>query len=292
MPALDPSSFVDNERPQRLLQDMIEDREEARVLVLTDISGQGKSHLLLRMRVNCQEGPPRVPVLFADLRDIATPFGAVERAASDDVNMDVVVRILTGYSTEYERWRGTAYYRIEGPADVVNRVQVDSVAEGGIAAGQYFASAPQVSGLDSRIAQAKCVLAFMQDLIAWQESPVVVLLDHFNKAHSAVQTWVDEQLVRPCLRAELGRTIVVLASTPEEVPSYEAYRPRVQVTGLDPLYRDPQHVTGLFRAHRLPRESDELLLPLALDRLRRGVAVGQLIDAFSLLSPAGGGHER
>jgi len=293
MPALDPHTYVDNERPQRLLEDMIDGRDEARVLVVTDISGQGKTHLLLRLRVNCRERSTRTPVLLADLRDLATPFGAVERAASDDLNMDAVTQVLTGFTAEYERRRSTVYVRIEGPpGGVSNQVEVGTVQDGGVAAGQYFASAPQPSGLESRLAQQECCLAFLRDLSGWTDSPLVVLVDHFNKAQPSLQRWVDEQLVRPCLRGELGRVIVVLASTPEAVPAYESFCPRVHVTELDPLHQDPTNVTGLFRAHRLPPESDELLLPVALDRLRRGLAVGPLIDAFSTLAMCGGGGGR
>lgn len=294
MPVLDPREYVDRERQQDLLRDMIDGRDEARVLVVTDSSGQGKTDLLLRLRVNCREGATRTPVLLADLRDLSTPFGAVERAASHDANMDVVKRILTGYAAVYERRSSAVSYRIEGPpGDVDNRVlSTGTVEAGGVVAGQYFASPPQPTGLESRIAQQECCLAFLGDLACWTDSPLVVLVDHFNKAKPSLQAWVDEELVRPCLRGELGRVIVVLASTPDVVPAYDRFRPRVHVTRLDPLHTDPVHVETLLRAHRLLSEPDDPLLPVAVDRLRRGMAVGEIIDYLFPLALSGGGDGR
>jgi hypothetical protein len=283
---IDPREYVDREQQQALLRDMLCGRDPARVLVIADASGQGKTDLLLRMRVNCREDETRVPVLLADLRDLSTPFGVVERATKAGANMDVVAQVLAGYVEEYERRTSTSYVQIDqGGASVVNDVSVEGpVAPGAVVAGQYV-TAPAPAGVSSWSAQQQCCLAFLRDLEAWDDGPLVLLVDHFNKATPGLREWVDEKLVRPCTRGELGSLVVVLASTPDTAPRYDP-GPLVRYSTLDPLDSDPAFVERLLRAHRLLSGDDDPLLPLALDRLRRGVTILDLITACGPLALA------
>lgn len=288
MPLLDPREYVDREQQQSMLQAMVDGEDEACLLLIVDASGQGKSDLLRRLRVNCREraaGPTQV--LLADLRDLTTPFGAVERATSSADNMDVVGAVLRGYVEESERRARTAYVQLE-QSGVTNELPVHGTVEPGAVVANQYIVAPAPTGVATMAAQRECCAAFLRDLAGWEDGPLVVLIDHYNKASDSLQQWVDEHLIRPCLGGQLGRVVVVMATTPELAPGYAPYGDRVHVTQLAPLHERPEHVERLLRAHHILSEPDAPLVDVAVDRLRRGMIIEELLNALNLLAVGGG----
>jgi hypothetical protein len=285
---LDPRQYVDRETQQGLLRRMVSGEEEARVLLIAEASGQGKSDLLQKLRVNCREGETRAPVLLTDLRDLTTAFGFVERATQSSANVDFIDNVLTGFIDAYEQ-RTTVFVEVADPGPAVeNNVAVHGdVGDRAVVAGQYFAVPAGQDSAQSHRAERKCLRAFLDDLRSWDQSPVVLLIDHFNKAGDDLRRWVDEQLIRPCLHGEFGHLVIVLASTPDEAPEYES--PYVRRTGLDPLHTRREHVAQLMRAHRLLADDDDPLLNVVMDRLERGM---DIITVINLCAPfaLGAGH--
>lgn len=286
MTVLDPRRYVDREAQQLLLRSMVAGDDEARVLVIRDDQGQGKTDLLHRMRVNCREGETSAPVLLMDLRDLSSPFGLVERAAHEVSNVDAVALVLGGFAAEYDR-RSTTF-TLDVGGQVSNELTLNGAVEaGGVAAGVYIASAAP-AGLQGQLAQNLVLKAFVDDLRSWQGPPVVLLIDHFNKTGAALRQWVDETLVRPTARGELSRVVVVLASTPEHAIGYEELAPVVRVSSLDRLHEDRELVRALLNAHGLlvgDDEDDDDTLDFAIRQLAKGKSVLQIVHALASLAP-------
>jgi hypothetical protein len=282
---LDPRRYVDREAQQLLLRSMVAGEDAARVLVIRDSQGQGKTDLLQRMRVNCREATDSAPVLLMDLRDLSSPFGLVERAAHEVANLDTVVQVLQGFAAEYER-RSTAF-SLDVGGQVTNDLTVNGAVEsGGVAAGVYIANVAP-TGLQNQLAQNLVMKAFVDDLRAWQGAPLVLLIDHFNKTGDALRQWVDETLVRPVARGDLSRVVVVLASTPEHAMAYDELAPAVRVTSLDRLHEDRELVRSLLSAHGLlvgDDEDDGPTLDFAIRQLAKGKSVLQIVHALASLA--------
>jgi hypothetical protein len=284
---LDPRRYVDREAQQLLLRSMVAGEDEARVLVIRDSQGQGKTDLLQRMRVNCRESHDGPPVLLMDLRDLSSPFGLVERTAHEVANMDAVVQVLRGFAAEYER-RSTTF-SLDVGGQVVNDLTLHGAVEsGGVAAGVYIANAAP-TGLQSQLAQNLVMMAFLQDLKSWQDTPLVLLIDHFNKTAPALRQWVDEVLVRPTARGELSRIVIVLASTPEAATGYDELAPAVRVSSLDRLEENRELVKELLSAHGLlvgDDEDDGPTLDFAIQQLTKGKSILQIVNALASLVEA------
>lgn len=285
---LDPRSYVDRDEHQEHLRLMIRQQTDSRLLLISDLSGQGKSDLLLRLRLNCIESEPHASVLLVDVRDLATPFSAVERAYRNDQNDDTFADHLSTFCEVYEDWSTRARLSTDGAAPITISVDANNARVGSNAAviGQMVTATPP--GVGSREAQRQCLRAFDQDLRSAREQPLVILIDHYNRAEGAVRTWVDEKLLRPCLLGAYRKVIVVLASTPDSHPSYAADLERfVTCWPLTRLEDDPAHVESLLRAHRLlVDDSPGPLVRVAVDSLSRGRRIGDVLFAFQLLYPA------
>jgi hypothetical protein len=285
MAVLDPRRYVDREAQQLLLRSMVAGEDEARVLVIRDSQGQGKTDLLHRMRVNCRESDAAAQVLMMDLRDLSSPFGLVERTAHEFTNVDAVAQVLAGFTAEYERRSNT--FSVEVGGQVSNELTVNGAVEsGGVATSVYIANAAP-TGLQSQLAQNLVMKAFVDDLHSWHGAPLVLLIDHFNKTGATLRQWVDETLVRPTARGELSRVVIVLASTPEHAAAYDELAPAVRVTSLDRLHDDRELVRALLSAHGLlvgDDEDDGLTLDFAIRQLATGKSVLQIVHALASLA--------
>src|SRR3954452_22581762 len=166
----DPYRYVDREAQQALLRSMIAGEDDARVLVLRDEPGQGKTVLLQRMRINCRESEPSPPVMLMDLRDLSTPFGLIERIVGAPPNSKAISEVLTKFQLEYQE-RSRPQVDVTGPTENVVTV-TGPVANGAVVTGTYVANAP--SGLQNLVAQNQVVHAFLDDLRMWDGAPVVL----------------------------------------------------------------------------------------------------------------------
>ncbi len=282
----DPRLYVDREEHQDQLRQMILKQSEIRALFVSDVSGQGKSDLLLRLRLNCLENQPRAAVLLTDLRDLTTPFSAVERAYRNDQNVDTYADHFAEFCAVYERWSSTASVRFDGSpgADIVVEANNARVGPNASVIGQVVtATAP---GVDNRPAQLESLRAFDNDLRSAHDLPLVLLIDHYNRAELPVRTWIDEKLLRPCLLGELDNVLVVLASTPDTKPSYAPELDRfVTCQPLARLEEDPVRVENLLRAHGLLfDDSPDYFVTLAVDVLSGGKEISDLMSFFPLLN--------
>ena len=268
---LDPRDYVDREAHQSLLSDMVAGREDRRALLIADGSGQGKSDLMARLRLNCLEDEHNPSVLFADVRDISAAFGFLERSYQDTRNRQAYRKNFDSFKAEYVNWVGTAHLDMSGQG---GSVRVDAanahVAEAGTLAGVLIKPAP--AGVGNVAAQNSILEAFQCDLEAARDHTLVIMIDHYNRTEQAVRSWIDETLLVPCLNAELPNVVIVLASTPNVRPSYAAkYEHLVADMPLTRLEEDPAHVRSLLRAHRLVREDedDEELVQDSIKLLRK-----------------------
>jgi hypothetical protein len=284
----DPRSYVDRDEHQEHLRLMIARQTNSRLLLISDVSGQGKSDLLLRLRLNCLESDPRASALLVDVRDLATPFSAVERAFHSDQNADAFADHLATFCQVYEDWSTRGRLSTDATAPVTILVEANNALVGanGSVIGQVVTAIPP--GVGSREAQRQCLRAVEQDLRAARELPLVILIDHYNRAGRAVRSWVDEKLLGPCLLGELSDVIVVVASTPDFHPSYAAeFEQFITCWPLTRLEDDPARVEDLLRAHHLLiDDAPDRLVSVAVDSLSRGIRIGDVLGALQLLYPA------
>jgi hypothetical protein len=268
---LDPRNYVDREEHQALLREMVARRAQERVLLIVDGSGQGKSDLMARLRLNCLEDENRPAVLFSDVRDVSAAFGVLERSFGDARNRAAYRDHFRGFAEEYERWTRTTYVELGGRGV---SVQVDAnnarVAANASVIGTQVIGTP--AGVGSAAAQLSVLDAFQRDLEAHRERVLVIMIDHYNRAEPPVREWINETLLHPCLEGDLPNVIMVLASTPDRSPSYaQRLRDRVAERPLTRLQDDPRLVRDLLRAHRIvgDDEDDEDLVRLSIDMLAR-----------------------
>lgn len=285
---LDPRDYVDRDEQQQLVADMVAGASPVRVLVIADASGEGKSDLLARLRVNCDEGTPRALTMLADLRDLATAFGALERAQDDQLNHEAFDVCLPRFTDRYRTWATRAELRFDtgGRQTVLVDASHSSLSPGAHVVGQQVIAEP--AGVDNRLAQRECVRAFLDDLRGWTGQPLVLLVDHLNKAAVGVRAWLERDLLRPCVRGELGDVRVVVATTPREAPRLTGFGDSVAVTRLARLHTDLEQLACLLQAHRLLAEPGDPAVELAADRLARGLSIGTVIEA---LAPLAGAHD-
>lgn len=289
--ALDPHDYVDREEHQSLLTDVIAGRQDLRALLITDGSGQGKSDLMMRLRLNCLEDENRPSVFFADVRDLSAAFGVVERSYGDTRNRPAYKTHFGSFSAEYIRWLGTLRVDVSGHGGSVHVDAANAhVGDSGALIGVQVTGAP--AGVGSIAAQNSILEAFQRDLEAPRDRVLVIMIDHYNRSDPPVRTWIDEMLLQPCLDGDLPNVVIVLASTPDRRPSYPARLSHLVVEKpLTRLEDDPRHVRNLLRAHRLVAEDedDEGLVQQSMSLLRDYTISGVLSLYRSKLDTGHGG---
>lgn len=258
--------YVDREREQATLHEMIAGTLEPRTLVISDGPGTGKTSLLKRLRHNCIEED--VPVAYVNLRLHADAFSVVmdlrwafsdlhafakfDRAAAR-VDQVIDVRDMGGLPA------GAALVNMTD-ADMVNGVVAAKIE--GLYSGTNYVfqqSGPkQVPSDDQkRVAMENSLREFISDLAEAGSisGPLVVLLDHLNSCDQSVRDWADQKLVRGGHGWALLQNggVLVVATTTEDVSRQysllQGQRRLLAVQGLAPLREE--HVVGLLRCHGL-----------------------------------------
>lgn len=233
-------NLVNREAELDVFVDMLEFKDAARLLLVSDKEGTGKTSLLRKMKVRGQ-WPKEMPICLVDLEAQGTEaatnaFELVDKIRSrlpklpfttfDFLNQFRVSYVWAPFLNEPHKLR-----------EYLNTVQgvVDLRAgeiDGGKAAGVYIEnfnlkpSNQWQSQEQERLARDRCVEAFFHDLrIICKERPVIVLLDHYEHANEALREWLYQELLLMCCRSDENRPerfMLVVAGLDTALPNLQS----------------------------------------------------------------------
>jgi Cdc6-like AAA superfamily ATPase len=234
---IDPENAVDRDVEQEEFRNLLTLQEKARLLIIQDREGTGKTTLLRRLHYNCRRvETPRVPAGMVDLenREIASSFdlilslrNSLEKVKFDEfdqLNRARVNKDSKAFSGAYGRisqaFQGASFsggqQSISGVGIGTQNVSQQTIIEG---------AALPWSEEQEELARQECIQAFFKDLKVITESQTVVLLiDHLDKmANKELQEWIQDELVYPLcfdLDNRPARFVLVLAG--RELPGFNA----------------------------------------------------------------------
>lgn len=226
--------FIDREVDQENFRELLQFRDEARLLVVSDKGGRGKSTLLKKLKYICEwENDPEIPVSlipldqfpdndpFILLTAVRNDLKSIQFGRFDELNNARTFHDLSKFTGSLATIRGTADFR-EAHIGGYRPVAGGTV--------QYIEYAEQVSSrVDwtpemEEFARHECIKAFFDDLKQIsKKQPVVVLLDSVDERSNAdLREWIFRELIRRyCLDRETrpARFILVLAG--RDLPDFK-----------------------------------------------------------------------
>lgn len=183
---IDPRNVIDRTAEQELFANLVSFTTPARMLVISDKEGRGKSTLLSRLRYNCKYSSPAIPAGLVDLKELPdpSPFGFVERLIDSialpqrfpkffQLNMARIARDLALFYT--------------------NDATQNAAAPGSGAAFLTILPPPPAdfTGDQEAFARNACINAFFDDLRVFSAmQPVAILLDHWELCHWHLREWI------------------------------------------------------------------------------------------------------
>jgi len=81
----DPHKFIDREFEQELFEELLQLKDQARILAIRDAGGMGKSQLLQKFQYRCRTVKPRIPVslIALDLLPDNSPLALMQEIEKD-----------------------------------------------------------------------------------------------------------------------------------------------------------------------------------------------------------------
>jgi hypothetical protein len=313
--SIEPDKTVDREVEQYEFRTMLRFDDDARLLVIEDRSGTGKSTLLTRLRFNCRweehvpaslvlleddpGEPNRSPItnefelaswIRQDLADDQLPFPMFDflnqlRMQYQPAPFADSQAQLRSYLNEHAARQGLRMY------GSVDAEQVN----GGVVAGVYVRELrlePQRSWAhpeQERTASQRCVEAFKEDLRQIsQERPVVLLLDSYESRHPGLRDWLMDSFIGP-LSLWPGRPdklVVVLATLENSGPPFR----QMLRADADRLIRsrkflawEDDHIRDFLTLHGYGGLSDEDV-QIVQSKIRRGCSLAQALRLAQTLT--------
>lgn len=195
-------------------QDLLKLQGSARMLVIDDADGTGKTDLMRILQYICKwQVEPTVPVSLVDLEEA--------EQAKDSFTLVSKIRGDLAESVQFplfDQAQGAlgqlALGNVTGVVDMR-----DATARGGIQAGVIVAPPPSMDAAQRQ----RCVTFFFQDLRSiCEQQRIALLLDSYDKCQLGVRDWIRDTFIR-LLRLDGNspdKLIVVLAGT--GLPDFKA----------------------------------------------------------------------
>lgn len=284
-----PSDFINRNLEQDLFKSLMEFNENARLFVVQDKGGTGKTSLLGLLQYQCKFRFFS-PVGFVPLE--------VETINNDFVFVETL-RNSIGLSEPFPRFdekmaalaakNPAAFAPVSIPINISGNVTAQSNINGGNQIGAQVNIAASGEWNDALAAQARkqCIKAFFEDLKSfYDEKPLVVLLDSYDRCSEGLKEWIIEEFVLPFsinTNKRPQRLLIVLAG--RELPDFtsmlaEQYPALVRSSSpLSPW--EKEHVKDLFRVHQYTKLSDS-----DLDFFWQKLGVGISLIEISLFADA------
>jgi hypothetical protein len=224
----DPAKHVDRTNEQESFRALLDLSQEARVITIRADGGMGKSSLLKRFRLICQNWVPRIPCALIDLKLIKEPsqfifkarkrleparfqrFDELERSLADDDFTPFGASAASGLATVEEQTGGT----LIGRADrVVQFENVPSV--------EYHETErrPLTAGQQA-IAYRVMTQTFFEELAeACSSQAAVFLIDTYEQSSADIQDWLQSTLLRMHVFEERCVGLIVVVAG-QRVPDF------------------------------------------------------------------------
>ena len=283
-----PSDFINRNTEQDLFKRLMEFNGHARLFVVEDKRGTGKSTLLELLQYQCKfRFFSPVGFVQLDVPAINNPFVFVE-----------TLRNSIGLSEPFPRFDAkiaALYGKIPGafaPVPVISvsgTVNAQSNISGGTQIGAEVNFAPSGEWTDALDVQARnqCIKAFFEDLKSlYDEKPLVVLLDSYDRCSKELKQWIIDEFVVPFsinTNKRPQRLLIVLAG--RELPNFTALladQYTALVISSSPLSPwEKEHVKDLLKVHQYTNLSDN-----DLEYVWQKIAVGSSLSQIFLLADA------
>lgn len=208
----DPQKFIDREFEQELFEELLQLKDQARILAIKDTGGMGKSQLLQKFQYRCRTaGRPRIPVSLVDLGQLPdnSPLSLVQQLEKE---LSAFLKFPTFAHLDAAR-RAYDFTTIRGTIDLrgtnLRQVQFPAV----------FTPEQQA------MAQERCVEAFWVDLVEYCRQQLVVLLfDSFEKCTVDLQKWLLDYILEPyCFNLAQRPASLLIIIAGREIPNFEQY---------------------------------------------------------------------
>jgi hypothetical protein len=261
----DPRKFIDREFEHEMFEELLQFRDNARILAFCDSGGMGKTQLLQKFQYRCRIVKPRTPVSLIALDQLEdnTPLTLVKTIIRDlgdyfglefpNFNKYYYARIsgdfmpFSSVSLENADFQGASDIRIAGMdavgAQKVN-VNVNSAGDGMLTPEQ------QVKADDV------CIRAFFDDLKQHcVDKPVVLLLDAYERCAREIKEWIEGYFLQRCFFDLENRPArFVLVMTGRELPEFEKYWASEDIETVVGSVRqlrkwEKRHVEEMLRVH-------------------------------------------
>ena len=266
----------------------------ARLFVVEDKLDTGKSALLELLKYQCKfRFFSPVGFVQLDVPAINNAFVFVE-----------ALRTSIGFSEPFPRFDAkiaalygkipAAFAPVSIPINVTGHINAQGNISGGTQIGAEINIPFTGEWNDALDVQARnqCIKAFFEDLKAlYDEKPLVVLLDSYDRCSKELKQWIIDEFVLPFAintNKRPQRLLVVLAG--RELPNFTemlADQYTVLVTSSSPLAPwEREHVKDLLRVHQYTNLSDNDL-DFVLQKMGGGISLSKvflLADAIKAVS--------
>ena len=310
---MDLEKFIDRDAEQELFDNLLKFEHDARLLTIRDKGGRGKSALLERLEYKCLwRSKPRRPVSRVKLDQLGDPdpFILIRTLVKDLRNWGLHFPLFDAKDDARIRRDFTPFAAPVNPIEGKINMQGANAGTGNIFAGvsntvqipnaqTVSVNVSPVAGWTSTDQEEKareaCIAAFFADLKnAAAASPVVVLLDSWEKCHSKLRDWLITQFVETqCFAAEArpAQFVVVLAG--QEIPPFkdmlgEAEHTRL-VHSVEALGAwEEKHVKAFLELHGYKNFSD-IEVTLLCEKLKTGWSLDQALETYKQFKSNDGG---
>jgi hypothetical protein len=250
MPEIDPDKLANRHAEQEQFLTMLKLANSARLLVIDDKPGTGKSSLVRILEYNCKwRLNPRVPVskVLLETAGLTDPFVVVQV-----IRNQVPKLPFKSFDQALEGWGGSqvkANFNNRG-AEVTDSLMIGNLIQG----------AGGLSPIQEQALRQKCVEAFFEDVNAiCTNQQLVLLLDTYDQRQPALKDWIrDTFLPQLCFEDPPERLVVVVAGT--GLPDFKSMLGDEQYSKLvrscSSLTWEPQHVRDFLKANQFDSLSD------------------------------------
>ncbi|MGH9427569.1 MAG: hypothetical protein ACRD2L_14855, partial [Terriglobia bacterium] len=202
MADFDPKKFIDREFEQELFEDLLQLKDQTRILAIRDSGGMGKTQLLQKLQYRCRTVKPRTPVSFISLDQLSDnhPLTLIKR-----IEQDLTALGLKFPNFEkYDRARISGDFSpilsyidlqdadFKGASDIKMAGKMVNV-EGSQAPVNVNLSVGELTPEQEASAREACLRVFFDDLKEQcAENPVVLLFDAYEKCEKSLKKWIEE----------------------------------------------------------------------------------------------------
>ena len=233
----DPTKFIDREFETELFENLLQCKDQTRVLAIKDSGGMGKSQLLAKLVYRCRTVKPRTPVSLIALDQLGennSSIGLVRQMVHDLESMDVNFPHFDTYndalrSGDYTPFKSIIDLRgatFAGAKDV--HLAAFDVQHADSAQFHYHTTGtPTLTPKQQETAEEVCIDWFFKELKDSDQAdpahrPVVVMLDAYERCEKKLQNWIEDEILEHYvfnLDKRPDRFLLVVAG--REIPAFD-----------------------------------------------------------------------